>query len=267
MKPLSTKLAGAAALFVLFGSTSLALAQAEDHETHHPEAATVTAQAQDQPDAAPMPQSDQSMMRMTPEMMQQMQRMMMGGQSEGMGPDMMPRSGMMGAGMMGPHESMGPMMRMMLALMDADGSGALSSEEFAEAHDRIFNAMDADGDGELTPEEVHAFVSGPARQAGQTPIQQGMPMRQDMQDAPATLAYRDAMQTMMQGMAGMEVTGDAARDFALMMIPHHQSAIDMAEAFLEHSDDPQLTELANAIITEQRREIEFLQNWLAELEQ
>ena len=53
-------------------------------------------------------------------------------------------------------------------------------------------------------------------------------------------------------------------DFALMMIPHHQSAIDMAEAYLEHGDDPELTNLANEIIAAQQQEIEFLQNWLEE---
>jgi uncharacterized protein (DUF305 family) len=47
-----------------------------------------------------------------------------------------------------------------------------------------------------------------------------------------------------------------------MMIPHHQSAIDMAEAYLEHGDDPELTNLANEIIAAQQEEIEFLQNWL-----
>ena len=57
--------------------------------------------------------------------------------------------------------------------------------------------------------------------------------------------------------------GEPNADFALMMIPHHQSAIDMAEAYLDHGDDPELTTLANEVITEQTREIDFLENWLA----
>jgi uncharacterized protein (DUF305 family) len=77
-------------------------------------------------------------------------------------------------------------------------------------------------------------------------------------------AYMDAMQTMMDDMDSMEMTGDPERDFALMMIPHHQSAIDMAEAFLQHSDNPELTNLANEIIAAQQEEIEFLQNWLGD---
>jgi uncharacterized protein (DUF305 family) len=75
-------------------------------------------------------------------------------------------------------------------------------------------------------------------------------------------AYMDAMETMMEGMAGMDMRGEPNADFALMMIPHHQSAIDMAEAYLEHGDDPELTKLANEIIAAQQAEIEFLQNWL-----
>ena len=77
-------------------------------------------------------------------------------------------------------------------------------------------------------------------------------------------AYMDAMQTMMDAMVGMEMRGEPNADFALMMIPHHQSAIDMAEAYLEHGDDPELTKLANEIIAAQQQEIEFLQNWLEE---
>ncbi len=40
----------------------------------------------------------------------------------------------------------------------------------------------------------------------------------------------DAMETMMQAMDAIEPTGDADADFLLMMIPHHQSAVDMARA-------------------------------------
>jgi hypothetical protein len=66
-------------------------------------------------------------------------------------------AGMRGHRMM--HHGMrhGAMMRIMFALIDADGDGALSREEVQEALDRIFNQIDADGDGRLTMEEIRTF--------------------------------------------------------------------------------------------------------------
>jgi hypothetical protein len=87
--------------------------------------------------------------------------------------------GMMGPGMMG-HGMMGPgyghhdwhqgrniagsvMMRMMFSLMDADGDGKLSLQEFQAAHERIFKAMDANKDGFVTLEEMQDFLRGGGR--------------------------------------------------------------------------------------------------------
>ena len=67
--------------------------------------------------------------------------------------------GMMGGGMMGPAPFM---MRMMFALMDADGDGTISLQEFQAAHERIFKAMDTNKDGKLTLEEMQAFIHGSA---------------------------------------------------------------------------------------------------------
>ena len=59
----------------------------------------------------------------------------------------------------------GMMMRMMFSLMDADGDGTISLQEFQAAHERIFKAMDANKDGRLTLEEVQAFMQGARRSA------------------------------------------------------------------------------------------------------
>src|SRR5262249_35160855 len=70
--------------------------------------------------------------------------------------------GMMG-GRMGQGAMASPlMMRMIFALMDADGDGTVSLDEFKAAHERIFKAMDANKDGKLTPEEMLAFMRGAA---------------------------------------------------------------------------------------------------------
>jgi EF hand domain-containing protein len=58
------------------------------------------------------------------------------------------------------------MMRMLFALMDGDGDGTVSLQEFQAAHERIFRAMDANKDGRLTPEEIQAFMQE-RRRSGQ----------------------------------------------------------------------------------------------------
>ena len=71
---------------------------------------------------------------------------------------------MMGHGMMG-GGAMGPpiMLRIMFALMDSDGDGTISLQEFQAAHERIFKGMDANKDGRLTLDEIQAFMQGTRR--------------------------------------------------------------------------------------------------------
>jgi uncharacterized protein (DUF305 family) len=53
-------------------------------------------------------------------------------------------------------------------------------------------------------------------------------------------------------------TGDIDRDFATIMIPHHQGAIDMAEAELKYGHDSRLRRLAEQIVAQQQQEISIL---------
>ena len=69
--------------------------------------------------------------------------------------------GVMRSGMLGPPM----MMRMIFSLMDADGDGKLSLQEFQAAHERIFKAMDANKDGFITLEEMQDFIRGTSRPA------------------------------------------------------------------------------------------------------
>jgi uncharacterized protein (DUF305 family) len=75
-------------------------------------------------------------------------------------------------------------------------------------------------------------------------------------------AMQTAMQRMQQSMSG-GMSGDPDIDFARMMIPHHQGAIDMARVQLETGKDPQLRQMAQKIVEDQEREIATLKEWLA----
>jgi hypothetical protein len=63
-----------------------------------------------------------------------------------------------------------------------------------------------------------------------------------------------AMDKMMAGMA-VKPTGDVDVDFAAMMIPHHQGAIDMALAELRYGKNEQLRRIAQEIVVDQQQEI------------
>lgn len=74
----------------------------------------------------------------------------------------------------------------------------------------------------------------------------------------------DAAMTRMHVAMMTESAGDPDRDFARMMIPHHQGAIDMAELELRFGKDERLRRLAQGIIVEQRQEIEVMRRILSE---
>jgi uncharacterized protein (DUF305 family) len=59
-----------------------------------------------------------------------------------------------------------------------------------------------------------------------------------------------------------QVSGDPDRDFVALMVPHHQSAVDMAKAYLKSGRDPRLRALAQEIIQSQRAEIAYMRSRL-----
>ena len=72
------------------------------------------------------------------------------------------------------------------------------------------------------------------------------------------------MKAMNAKMKGMVMTGDTDKDFALMMIPHHEGAISMAEAEIGHGNNLELKQMAAKIMTDQKKEIDELKGWLAQ---
>jgi hypothetical protein len=63
-----------------------------------------------------------------------------------------------------------------------------------------------------------------------------------------------AMTTMMTAME-IQPSGDVDQDFVALMVPHHQGAIDMAQAELRYGRNEQLRRMAQEIIVTQQQEI------------
>ncbi len=87
-----------------------------------------------------------------------------------------------------------------------------------------------------------------------------------VQMSPAAEKFMQDMETSMKrmdhDMAAAPMTGDVDRDFAAMMIPHHQGAIDMAKGELMYGKDPIMRRLAQEILADQQSEIELMNRWL-----
>ncbi|MBP1806222.1 DUF305 domain-containing protein [Rubellimicrobium aerolatum] len=75
-----------------------------------------------------------------------------------------------------------------------------------------------------------------------------------MMDETAMSGLMAPMVAMMHGMP-MESTGDVDADFLMMMIPHHQSAVEMARIALEQGDDEATRAMAQRVIDAQEAEI------------
>ena len=73
----------------------------------------------------------------------------------------------------------------------------------------------------------------------------------------------ESMMAGMQKMQGMRPTGDTDKDFAMMMRMHHQQAVEMAQAEVQHGKSPELKAMAQKMMKDQQKEIDQLEKWLA----
>jgi len=72
-----------------------------------------------------------------------------------------------------------------------------------------------------------------------------------------------SMEEMESSMKNMKMTNNVDHDFAMMMIPHHQSAIDMSDAIIKHGKDQEVKTLAEKIKSDSEKEIGELKKWLS----
>ena len=76
--------------------------------------------------------------------------------------------------------------------------------------------------------------------------------------------FQEAMAAMSNMNMDMDHSGSVDKQFVQMMIPHHQSAIDMARTYLKSgAHEEKLKTMAKNIISSQQQEINELQSWLA----
>jgi uncharacterized protein (DUF305 family) len=76
----------------------------------------------------------------------------------------------------------------------------------------------------------------------------------DPKESPFLSENAAAMKKMMTEMM-IKPSGDVDRDFVEMMVPHHQGAIDMAQAELKYGHNEQLRQMARDIVANQQHEI------------
>jgi uncharacterized protein (DUF305 family) len=113
--------------------------------------------------------------------------------------------------------------------------------------------------GAKAPAEQHAHH---AMADGHRPVQDSPALMTTAQPFGALMG--EAMVSMDDAMTGAPMTGDPDHDFAAMMIPHHQGAIDMAKAELLYGKNPVLRRLAQEIVVTQASEIAVMQRELGE---
>ena len=72
-----------------------------------------------------------------------------------------------------------------------------------------------------------------------------------------------AMVEMDRSMKTAPMNGDVDHDFATMMIPHHDGAIEMAKDELLYGTDPTMRRMAQEILVDQQSEIDAMNLWLS----
>jgi uncharacterized protein (DUF305 family) len=100
------------------------------------------------------------------------------------------------------------------------------------------------------------IIATPVRPQEQNVQKLKAPIDADWKELTASMEKMHAATTSMHASESSDI------NFAKLMLPHHQAAIDMAKAELKYGKDPQMRRLAQEIVTDQQSEIELMQLWL-----
>ena len=87
-----------------------------------------------------------------------------------------------------------------------------------------------------------------------------IPTQPAIDEGNALSAANNRMMAAMMG-SGVVYSGDPDDDFAMLMIPHHQGAVDMAKVEAQYGADGQMKDLATRINAAQIPQIAQMQKW------
>ena len=135
---------------------------------------------------------------------------------------------------------------------------AITMGSYAGQHYLIYRVIDGPLASLLRPESREVAVQGGIAPGGfwrGNEHYHGDERATAAPEAGASVAMMQSMDRIHAEMNELEVTGDLDRDFVALMVPHHQSGVDMARVYLESGTDPELRLLAQQIISSQEAEI------------
>jgi len=109
----------------------------------------------------------------------------------------------------------------------------------------------------VSPYEAMLAASIPGAATAAAPTQRTTETFSVAAEGPFLRENDVAMTKMMDDMA-IKPTGEVDRDFVAMMVPHHQGAIEMAQAELRYGHNAQLRRVAQEIIVDEIQEITLM---------
>lgn len=91
-------------------------------------------------------------------------------------------------------------------------------------------------------------------------VKNSKPMKMDMGKHDELSKEMDNMKA---DMGKMQMTGNTDKDFAMMMISHHESAVKMSKDELSHGMNARLKQMAKKGIEDQTKEINEFKSWMS----
>jgi uncharacterized protein (DUF305 family) len=116
------------------------------------------------------------------------------------------------------------------------------------------------GGGAATTIVVHPSIAIAQPATGQMSMPTGT-----IRPSPGDVEMNDSMKRMMQTVSQVHLTGVQDHDFLLLMIPHHQAAVDMAEVEVRRGTHAEVKALAQEIVRGQTQQVAQMRGMLKAL--